>query len=78
MESNKTAGIVAAVLAIAVVAGGIFWFVNRDDGSDTSDASQNTSQQAVTIFLIVFAIRLDDRRIDNKTCPSIQAFLCNH
>jgi uncharacterized surface protein with fasciclin (FAS1) repeats len=45
MESNKTAGIVAAVLAIAVVAGGIFWFVNRDDGSDTSDTSQNTSQQ---------------------------------
>jgi uncharacterized surface protein with fasciclin (FAS1) repeats len=46
MESNKLVGIVAGVVAIAVVAGGIFWFVNRDDGSNESETSQSSSQMS--------------------------------
>lgn len=44
MESNKTAGIVAVVLAVAVAVGGVIWFVNREDTSTTSESSQNSSQ----------------------------------
>ena len=44
MENNKTAGIVAVVLAIAVAVGGVVWFVNREDTATTNDSSQNSSQ----------------------------------
>lgn len=44
MESNKLVGIVAGVIAVAVVAGGIFWFVNRDDASNETETSQSSSQ----------------------------------
>ena len=44
MESNKTAGIVAVILAIAVAVGGVIWFVNREDTSSTNESSQNSSQ----------------------------------
>jgi uncharacterized surface protein with fasciclin (FAS1) repeats len=42
-NNNKTTGIVAAVLIVAIAVGGILWFVNRDD-SNTTDTSQNSSQ----------------------------------
>lgn len=44
MENNKTAGIVAVVLAIAVAVGGVVWFVNREDTATTNDSSQSSSQ----------------------------------
>jgi uncharacterized surface protein with fasciclin (FAS1) repeats len=44
MENNKTAGIVVAVLVVAIAVGGIIWFMNRDDSSST-DTSQNNTQQ---------------------------------
>ncbi len=44
MENNKTAGIVAVVLAIAIAVGGVVWFVNREDTATTNDSSQNSSQ----------------------------------
>ncbi len=44
MESNKTAGIVAVVLAVAVAVGGVIWFVNREDTSSTNESSQSSSQ----------------------------------
>ncbi len=44
MENNKTAGIVAVVLAIAIAVGGVVWLVNREDTATTNDSSQNSSQ----------------------------------
>lgn len=44
MESNKTARIVAVVLAIAVAVGAVVWFVNREDASTTTQSAQSTSQ----------------------------------
>ncbi|MEZ6330756.1 MAG: fasciclin domain-containing protein [Candidatus Saccharimonadales bacterium] len=46
MESNKTAGIVAVVLAIAVAVGGIVWFANREDTTATNETSQSNMQPA--------------------------------
>lgn len=47
MESNnnKTAGIVAGVLAVAVVIGGIVWFVNKDDSKNNEQAASSQTQQ---------------------------------
>ncbi|HPD98968.1 MAG TPA: fasciclin domain-containing protein [Candidatus Saccharibacteria bacterium] len=46
MESNKTAGIVAVVLAIAVAVGCIVWFANREDTTATNETSQSNMQPA--------------------------------
>jgi uncharacterized surface protein with fasciclin (FAS1) repeats len=47
MDKNKTAGIVTAIVALAVIAGGALWFVNRNDSStESNDSSQSASQQA--------------------------------
>ena len=46
MESNKTAGIVAVVLAIAVDVGCIVWFANREDTTATNETSQSNMQPA--------------------------------
>lgn len=43
MENNKTAGVVVAVLAIAIIVAGAVWFVNRDSESSSS-SSEDTSQ----------------------------------
>jgi uncharacterized surface protein with fasciclin (FAS1) repeats len=44
MESNKTAGIVAGIVAVVVIIGGIVWFTNRQDTKE-QEAKQETVQQ---------------------------------
>jgi uncharacterized surface protein with fasciclin (FAS1) repeats len=51
MENNKTTGVVLAVVAVAIIAVGTLWFINRDDSKETAqnntpDTSQNETQQS--------------------------------
>lgn len=43
MESNKTAGLVAGIVAVVVIIGGIVWFTGREDTKEV--AAPATSQQ---------------------------------
>jgi uncharacterized surface protein with fasciclin (FAS1) repeats len=46
MESNnKTIGIVVGIIAVILIAGGIFWAVNRNDSTEKQEVA-NQSQQA--------------------------------
>lgn len=47
--SNKTVGIIGAIVAVVLVAGGIWWFANRDDSKESTAAnSSQTSQTTET------------------------------
>ena len=45
MESNKTGGIIAAVIAIALLVAGGVWFINRDDTSSTDSSTESSQTQ---------------------------------
>jgi uncharacterized surface protein with fasciclin (FAS1) repeats len=48
-EGNKATGIVAGILAVVLIGGGIFWFANRDSNDTANNTStQQTEQPAET------------------------------
>lgn len=53
MEKNKTTGIIAAVLAVLVIGGGVVWAMNRnDDTSKTTQTEQAEQKTAGTIVVL--------------------------
>lgn len=43
-NSNKTTGIIIAVVAVLAVGGGVLWAMNRNDSNDQANQSQQTDQ----------------------------------
>ncbi len=49
MDNNKSAvGIIAAVLAVVIIGGGVLWFINRDSTDTTTETANNQTQQNET------------------------------
>lgn len=47
-NSSKTMGIVAAIIGLAVIGGGVFWVLNRDDSSSETTTTENTTTEQQT------------------------------
>lgn len=57
MESNKSAGIIVGIIAIVALVGGIVWFTNRNNDTQTTETSTNTSttEEAAATNIVVLA-----------------------
>jgi uncharacterized surface protein with fasciclin (FAS1) repeats len=53
MNNNKTMGIVAAVIGLAVIGGGVFWAMNREDSIDETATTENQTVEQQTSSDIV-------------------------